>query len=582
VRNVLNNATATDSLQLLIKVGDQFFEDDLYEQALDAYFNVVKTAQHHQLMEALGDGYNSIGRVYYHLENHALALSYYSKALEVFEQKNDSTSLGGVLNNIGLVMYELDSMKQALQYYFRSLAMEDAARNALEVASIYHNIALVYNFTQKQDSAIVNLNRSLDIFKQMGRQKLVANTYNNIGRAYYKSHHYQQALAYFDSAFTVADSIHAAFLIMDNLRYKADSYLHLEDFGNAYKFMNLYYIQKDSLFSLEKNRQLDEVRTRYESEIKEKENTLLKRKNKTNAEIIRYQYFAGGAVVVIAMLLAVLLIIYYRSYHGKRKAHLQLQAQKEEIEIQNMKLGLLNDEISAQKKDLEALNQVKDKLFSIISHELKSPLNSLKGTLSLIMTNAISVEELKKLSSDISDKINSLSIFLDNLLNWAKSQMEGIEAQPVTIRIKSLVDENLELIRYQAEKKEIDIHADVPESIEAYSDEEMTRLAIRNILTNAIKFTRRGGSVSILASTEDQYTTITISDTGIGMSEDKLTSLFTAYPGVSKGTNNELGTGLGLMLTKSFVEMNNGQIKVESTAGSGTTFRLYLPRVSGT
>ena len=498
LRNVLAGASVKDSLAILNSLGQEYFKQDLYDEALEVYFIMLRTARRHESQKALGDAYNNIGRIYYNLENYDLALSYYQKSLRQFIREKDEISQGGLFNNIGLVMYELDFLDSALYNYFKALEIKEKSDNTLDVASIYHNIALVYNLQHKTDSAIVFLKRSEAIFKELKDRKLTANTLNNIGRAYYKLKDLEPAFLYFDSAYALAAKINAPFIIMDNYRYKADGYLEQKDYKMAFYFINLYHHKKDSLFSIENKKQLNEIRTRYESEIKERENALLKQENMNNGTIIRQQYIAGAAIIITALLLAVLLFIYYRSFTQKHKANKLLETQKIEIEAQNQKLAKLNDEISGQKASLEHLNQVKDTLFSIISHEFKSPLNSLKGTLSLLMADAITGDELKKLSTDISGKLNNISIFLENLLHWAKSQMKGIEPQPEPVELLPLITDNINLLKPQASGKGIHVEVNIPDQdLKVYSDHEMSRLVFRNLISNAIKFTRKNGLIKI-------------------------------------------------------------------------------------
>ena len=254
-----------------------------------------------------------------------------------------------------------------------------------------------------------------------------------------------------------------------------------------------------------------------------------------------------------------------------------LKTQKQQIEEKNRTLADLNKEISNQKHDLEELNQIKDKLFSIISHEFRSPLNSLKGTLALLMAGILSEDELQTLSRDLTDKINNTSIFLDNLLNWAKSQMHGIEAKPAEVDLQMLVNENIKLLVTQADKKEIALVNKIHEPLLAFTDPNMMNLVLKNLISNAIKFSLRGGAVEIEAKENEHKITVSISDHGIGMPEENIKKLFELETFTTRGTANEKGTGLGLFISKNFIETNGGKIWINSKEGLGSTFSFTVP-----
>ena len=336
--------------------------------------------------------------------------------------------------------------------------------------------------------------------------------------------------------------------------------------------------------NIDKKKEIAEIQAKYENEIEKQENELLKKENETNVAIIKMQYIAVAGVFIVTILSAVLAIIYYRANQTKKKANELLIAQKLTIEDKNKVLSQLNqeitnqnEEITEQKKALEELNGIKDKLFSIISHEFRSPLNSLKGTLALLKVGALSEEELNMISKELTDKINSTSIFLDNLLNWAKSQMQGIQAKPADVNLKEVASENILLLKSMADKKRIQLENRISEESNAFVDPNMMNLIFRNLISNAIKFSMKGGSILIHSAKNGQYNTISVKDNGIGMSQENIKMLFQVQSFTTRGTANERGTGLGLYISKNFIESNGGKIWVESEEGNGSTFKFTIP-----
>jgi signal transduction histidine kinase len=584
LRNLLPSATKADSIEILILLGEEYYLAEDYSSALDIFFSCLKLSESINLTSRSADAANDIGRIYYDMENYSEALKYFNRALNYFTINRDEQRQGGVYNNIALIYYELDSIDLAVEFYTKALEIKQKYGGKLDMATIYHNLGLVYMHTNQVDLAVKNLESSRKIFMELGFEKYAVNTINNIGRAYYRDGRYQEALKYYAEGLKEAKNLNSAFLVMDNYKYQADCYAKLNNYQEAYRYSNEYYHLKDSLLNLDKEKELAEIHARYENEIREQENELLKNENEAKAATIKMQFMLVIGILIIFMLVGVLAIIYYRANLSRKKANQLLYSQKVEIQEKNDVLSKLNEEVTIQnsaikkqKKELEELNGIKDKLFSIISHEFRSPLNSLKGTLALLKVGALSDEELNVISKELTDKINSTSIFLDNLLNWAKSQMQGINPKPATLNLQEIAEENIKLLKSMGDKKKVRIVNEIPENTTAFIDPNMLNLILRNLISNAIKFSMRGGIIKVNTHTENGMNTVSVSDSGIGMTEENIKMLFQVQTFTTRGTANERGTGLGLYISKNFIESNGGKIWVESEEGRGSIFNFTVP-----
>jgi two-component system, sensor histidine kinase and response regulator len=236
--------------------------------------------------------------------------------------------------------------------------------------------------------------------------------------------------------------------------------------------------------------------------------------------------------------------------------------------------------LQQREKDLRELNNAKNTLFSIIGHDLKTPFFTIMGLADILLTNYDEYpdSERKELISFINESAKASHILLDNLLSWTRMQTGTIKSEPVCIDIEQIVNENLALLQSQAITKEVELKAIIEGEISVFADLNMLNTILRNLINNAIKFTPRLGSVRIEVSKNETHAIISVVDTGIGIPSEKLERLLSdKKPASTLGTENESGTGLGLVLTKGFVQLNNGTIQVESIAGMGTTFRFTLP-----
>lgn len=262
------------------------------------------------------------------------------------------------------------------------------------------------------------------------------------------------------------------------------------------------------------------------------------------------------------------------------KINKELEDSRVEIVKESRKLLELNEKLATSEKNLRDANAAKDKFFSIIAHDLKNPLQS------MILSSYLLVQNFKNMPHDklefqintINNATNHLHNLLDNLLHWARSQSGKMEFSPENINLIYLAKETIALVKPAADEKDINITADVDENIVVFVDSYMINTVLRNLLTNAIKFTRNNGKICIRAIKIENLVQIEIEDNGIGMTPDIVHRLFKIdYHHTTKGTNNEKGTGLGLILCKEFVSINGGRISVETNIGEGSIFKYTVP-----
>lgn len=250
-----------------------------------------------------------------------------------------------------------------------------------------------------------------------------------------------------------------------------------------------------------------------------------------------------------------------------------IEEKRHELEL---KVKERTQELQASNEALAQINKTKDKLFSIISHDLRSPLASLKGTIDILDPEVLNENELAFIKSQLSHQFEATDNMLQNLLLWASSQLQGEIIKPTKVHLSIVVAENIDFLDKIATSKKIILSKEVPDSIQVIADENHLRAILRNLLANAIKFTSKGGRVTVTANIQDAQVRIAIHDTGIGISEERKKRLFTNILS-TKGTGGEKGSGLGLLLVSDLVEKNGGKIWVESEIGKGSTFYFTLP-----
>ena len=237
-------------------------------------------------------------------------------------------------------------------------------------------------------------------------------------------------------------------------------------------------------------------------------------------------------------------------------------------------------ELKHAREALQELNATKDKFFSIIAHDLRNPFNSIIGFSSLLLSNydLYDKERVIKFIQRIHNSGESIFKLLENLLQWSRIQTNRMEFTPETINLKQLVDATLSVVTNNAEAKQINLTNLILEDIMIVVDSNMISTVIRNLVSNAIKFTHENGQITISSKLLNDHVEVTISDTGVGMPDDDLKKLFRIDTQFTvPGTANEKGSGLGLILCKEFIEKNNGIIWAESSLGKGSDFKFTLP-----
>jgi PAS domain S-box-containing protein len=232
-------------------------------------------------------------------------------------------------------------------------------------------------------------------------------------------------------------------------------------------------------------------------------------------------------------------------------------------------------------QQLQELIDTKDKLFSIIAHDLRGPIANFQLVLELMTNNEIEIDEKLKTNflNELKKASKNTGNLLENLLNWSKSQTNVIKIKPMTFEINTLIRETIDLSQYMASLKTIEIFSNVPQDLTVYADIDTVNLVIRNLLNNAIKFTPINGWIKITGLQQKNRVIIAIEDNGTGINKEVISNLFNPSSFYSSyGTNNEKGSGIGLILCKDFANRNNGDLIVESTSGKGSKFSLILPK----
>jgi len=572
--------------ELCNTAGDHQNEANMYQQianqysvfhdlnrALEYAIKAVNIYLNNNITDGLANSYNFIGSLHKDLKNIDLAEDYYMKALDIWTKAKSDYGLSSAYNNLGIVYDMKGDNQKALEYYSKSLELSKKLEDSKGISIAYNNLGYIYIKINQLDNGIASYQKSLEISRENNDRESYLNTCNNIAIAYLKKNELAQSEKYVNTVVKDIKSVSDPLVLQETYKILSDISSKKGDYQKAYEYKKIELAYNDSLYNKQQTRNIIEMQTRFESEAKEREIQILKKDNDIKQLEFERQKFFQRILIVIALLFLIIIVVVAVSFRIINKSN-NLLAQKN-IELENA-----NTKLKESEKNLKELNATKDKLFSIIAHDLKNPFNALMGFSDLLDRNYnfLSEEERLEYIGVISDSTQNLYKLLDNLLQWTRTQTGTITYVPEEFNLYTLIQQEVGILTPNSEKKKISISINVNENITVFADKNSIATVVRNLVSNAIKFTSNGGWIGIAAETKEYQAVISVSDSGVGIKSDDIEKIFMLDGSfTTKGTANESGTGLGLLLCKEFVEKNNGKIWVDSLKGKGSSFYFTLP-----
>jgi signal transduction histidine kinase len=365
---------------------------------------------------------------------------------------------------------------------------------------------------------------------------------------------------YFSEAMSIARELGFVSVVMICYQNLANMYASTGDYKNAYTYHLRYSELHDSLYTVESSQRIAEIQIRYETEKKEQENELLKQESKIQALQINKQQNIRNFLIAFVMLFMGMAIAFYSRYLLKKRTNRLL-------EEKNRQLGLLN--------------ATKDKFFSIIAHDLKNPFGTLLSVSEQLKDRfyELNDEQKMRIIELISHSALLTHNLLENLLEWSVLQTGDIQVRPAKTDLAALVRNTAAILKLNSDRKGLTIETFIPQPTYVIADEEMISTVLRNLLTNAIKFSEKPGIIKVTCVDTGDQAEVSLEDEGIGINQEDLEKLFRLDINHRKiGRSKEKGTGLGLILCKEFIEKNGGKIYAQSTPGKGSIFIFTLPK----
>lgn len=552
-----------------------------YPKALEYHFKALKINEELDNKNGIATNLANIGIDYWNQSDYEKTLEYYFKALKINEELENKSGIANNLGNIGLVYDVQEDYPNALKYYFKSMEIQKELGEKSGVATNLGNIGIIYGRQSNYTDALEYFFKALKIEEELGDKNGIAINLGNIGYVYGLQSNYTKALEYYFKSLKIAKELGDRTGVQILYNNISDIYELQNNHAKALEYYKKHVALKDSIFNEESKTKIANLEAKRENELKQKEILILTKENqyKTN---MTYVLFAISALILI------ILVVLYFFYKNKKNSHSALEAKNKIINDANIELEALNKDlndknrlISKSEQKLKEANASKDKFFNIIAHDLKNPLGSFKQLTALLLKdyNSFTTEERVEFIDLMNKSAQNLYELLENLLEWSRCQTDKIEYNPQKFDVSAILKNNVELLGQIASNKGVELSMDSPTNLFAYADVNMITTVIRNLASNAIKFTPGGEKVVLTARKKNDNIEISVIDTGVGISEKDQKKLFRLdVQHTTRGTSNEKGTGLGLILCKDFIEKNLGEIWVESETGKGSTFKFTIPK----
>ncbi len=493
---------------------------------------------------ALADAYSTYG-------DYSSAIEYYRKSLFIMTDQDKSLKAVTLLN-LGDTYFMTELYDSALSCFEESMQIYDELGDLSGLAYNLGNIGLVQAEKGQLTLAERNVSKSIEQLEELGDHYGRCIFLGYMSDIYLEKNLISKAITFADSCLRIGQTFGLKTEVRDNLLRLSNIHFQRRDFEWAFNYHKEYVLLKDSISNEEVFSRIEGLESAFELSKKQTEVDLLKAEKRNQQAVI----VTATAIVFAFAVMVIVIFIYYRS----------------KIRV--------NRVLQRQKFSLERLNETKDKFFSIISHDLRGPVNSLFGVSQLIrhFVKAESTDQLLEMADHMETSVERLSSLLDNLLNWAMQQQGHFPNVPEKVELKEMIEEILIMFSNMASGKEVIVQSEIKDPVYLWVDKNSTHTIFRNLLNNAIKFTDKGGNVIVKVLQNDHQVEVLIQDNGIGITDEKLKKLFNLSDGKSSyGTAGEKGLGIGLSIVKEFIDMNNGKISVESTSKEGTTFVVTLP-----
>ena len=543
--------------------------EDSFENSERAYALAIQSNDKLQAARLM----NNMGALYYEQQNYPMAIQQFYKGYQLATEVKDLSTQIRSLNNVALNLVQTNQLDSAMAYAELSISLNENAGSPYLTSFAHRVVGDVYLAKGNYDSAQSIYKQSLEMAQAQGVKSFEAGVLHRLGNSYLLDGKLDQAEEIL--LYSVDLSEESGFLdeLSKSHRHLAQVYKEKGKINEAYFHQSEFVVLYDSLLSKSNRDRLALLQNMFQRNLEESELELLKAQNENQAYRLQTSRRYAIFFAVTAILVGVLGIRLYFLNKNVLKFNSDLLKQQQKIEEQNLAL-------EQQSEQLKGMNETKNKLFSILGHDLRGPVSQVKSIVDLLLAGHLDQQEFNELLHVLNKDIDSVNFTLNNTLKWSMAQMDGFQVNHTIFDLREVVDNSLNLLQASIKEKGLSVFNQMETKVEVYADQDLIEVVIRNILNNAVKFSNTNDAVTIFSEMDDKWVHWCVLDQGIGMSEDQIQLLLSESYSITKsrlGTKKEKGSGLGLQLAKEFTRKCGGDITIDSHPGHGTKFWVKLP-----
>jgi tetratricopeptide (TPR) repeat protein len=542
--------------------------EEFYPQASDFYQKAISNYREAGDTVMVGGVYSELALMYSRIGNYPLAVDYLTKSERLFEKLQQPRYLADVNLQKGFVFITSAKYNEALYCLFSAEKLYNVLNDQHKLIKVYNQIGKAYEKLLIFDTSFFYLQKAFEKTKLFENEVEKSEVASNLGDLYTNMGQIAKAQQYYQKSLLHTENTLLKLQLYEKL---STNYSVLGEFEKAYKYQIMYNSLNQSLLTGKNEALIDGLEEQFIAEIQSTENEKqLLQKELTFLVNSKKQSNTFLWLAVGLQLLAILVLVYFFSKRQNRNK-LVLNSLRNTIRLQRNKLG-------KAKLDYDKLKKTSERIFSITTKNMWEPFWVLERLSNQLISNA-EFEKFspQKMNSD-NDQLIMARNLLENVLHWAKNQQGLLEFHPDMYKINDLLEPIIKTQALRALAKNIEIKYTPQFNLTVFTDRVTSEVAIRNVIENAVKFSTLNGMVTINAISSNNFVEIIITDSGVGMTRDQISALFSSRkPYMASGTHGEKGVGLGLSLTKEFIERNFGVLKIESSIAFGTTVRILLP-----
>jgi signal transduction histidine kinase len=571
------------------------------QKAVEHYLQAIQIAEANGNSSYLPILYINTGIQYRNINQYQKSINFFLKAYDLFSLQKNHDGMISSLTEIGLSYKLLRQNTKALNYFLRAKTIAEKQHNYRLIITLNKQISEIYILNKNFHKAMIYLDMNFNIAKELNDVRLEAEALFDIGNFTLQKGNYLRAIDILLQSYSIAEQANDQLLLSEITEQLSSAYHKSGNYEKAYNFLKLSKRFSEKHLKSEEHKTFEMLQSVFEVTNSEQELEILRKTNelerleKQKARSLQKRLTFGIASMIVLLLLLVYVLSVIRKKNKTLKIkgleieasnlallhmNISLEKQKAELNKLNASLSESNEKLKESEEKYRTLSAAKDKLYSIISHDLRSPFSSIVSFVRIIRRDigTMSKNELSNLTGELEETTYRINALLENMLQWSLAQSGKISFSPQTIVLDEVVSEVTDLFSSYAKEREITIETNIPAQLSVVADHSMMSAVFRNLISNAVKFSTSGSAVQILAHDNEYDISVSVIDHGHGISQEQLDKILKGEIPDKPAHVKQRGSGLGLLICDDFLKRHHSKLEVHFSKGSGTEFNFKLSK----